>query len=216
MNLESIKASRIPNRVYLRFSDGKYLPFFIDDVVIHSLHSGMDLDELIFKKIVNIALTYLLKDYSLRQIAISPKTTRILTFKLSLYLRRLTKKYQLALSESEKRELIESNILKLKEKGLINDEEYINFFIKKNSRKSRQEIIFLLKKNGIDTSIIPPEKLNNEGDKDKIKNLIIKKIHNSSDLIDFNNRKKVTAYLIRKGFSYDNVKFTIDDLINSR
>lgn len=216
MNLVSIKASRIPNRVYLRFSDGKYLPFFIDDVVIHSLRSGMDLDELIFKKIVNVALTYLLKDYSLRQIAISPKTTKILTFKLSLYLRRLTKKYQLALSESEKIELVESNILKLKEKGLINDEEYINFFIKKNSRKSRQEIMFLLKKNGIDTSIIPSEKLNNEGDKDKIKNLIIKKIHNSSDLIDFNNRKKVTAYLIRKGFSYDDVKFTIDDLINSR
>ena len=79
LTLTDIKTSRIPNRVNLTFSDQSYLPFFIDDVVKLSLTKNQSISPEIFDKIVSASLFYLGKEYALRQVAISPKTQKIIS-----------------------------------------------------------------------------------------------------------------------------------------
>ena len=93
LTLTNIKASRIPNRVNLVFSDGSYLPFLTDDIIKLSLKKNQSIDNNLLTKITITSLTYLGTDYSLRQIALSPKTEKILTHKLKLYFSRLKHKF---------------------------------------------------------------------------------------------------------------------------
>lgn len=79
MKILKLKPSRIKNRINVLFDDGSYLPMFIDDVVKLSLKIGEEADISILK---NFSQNYLARDYALRQIAISPKTKKILSQKL--------------------------------------------------------------------------------------------------------------------------------------
>ena len=67
------------------FSDNSYLPFFIDDVVKFSLQKNQTLDEEKFSQVIFAALFYLGWEYALRQVAISPKTEKIISQKLKLF-----------------------------------------------------------------------------------------------------------------------------------
>lgn len=215
MELLSIKTSRFPTRVYLKFSTGLFIPFYIDDVVKMSLSSGKHIDDSEFAKIVERALNYLSWEYALKQIAISPKTEKILSQKINGYLNRVLYKYQIP-NIVDTNKILNQCILKVKEQGLINDFEYIIFFIKKNSKKSKKEIIFLLAQKGININELPQDVFNKNDDLEKIKKLIEKKGTNREKLANFEYKNKLTAYLYRKGFSLSNIKTAIDEFLNSR
>src|SRR5574344_981904 len=96
LQLISIKpASRIKNRIWLSFSDSSFLPFFIDDVVKLSLQKNQEIDDQKLELITIKSLFYVGQEYALRQIAISPKTEKIIKQKLKTFFYKTIIKYQI-------------------------------------------------------------------------------------------------------------------------
>jgi SOS response regulatory protein OraA/RecX len=216
MQVLSVKTSRYPQRVYLKFSNGLFIPFYIDDVVSHSIHSGLEVDKSKLDLFVQLSLSYLLREYSLRQIAISPKTEFGLSLKLRVYIAKIIQKYKIPVDGISQQELIQSCIEKLKSQSLINPDEYIKYFIKKNRGKSQREIIYKLEKEGlhIDNSYFNSQ--SQETEIEKIKNLLVKKKVDNQKMSDFKYKNKIMAYFYRKGFSLSDIKTAIDEILNNR
>jgi len=212
MQILSIKTSRFPNRAYIKFSDGLLLPLFIDDLIKLSLHSGKEIEEEELIIIINSSLSYLLRDYSLRQIGIAPRSEKSLTQKLKKYINGRIYKYNIPQNNLNLNELINQCIDKLKEQSLIKDQEYIDFFIKKNHRKSKKEIIYLLQKEGLKIESSDLE----DSDISKIRKLLIKKKADHQNLLDFKYKNKIMSFLYRKGFSLEDINNVIDETLHSR
>lgn len=91
---------------------------------------------------------------------------------------------------------------RLIEKGYLDDYKFAQYWIEnRNLRKgiSSRKLIFELKSKGINSNIINELLDGFRDDKDEIQKIIIKK-QNKYD------HEKMFAYLIRQGFSYDDVK----------
>jgi len=213
LQLSNIKASRITNRVNLIFSDGSYLPFFIDDVVKLSLHKGQDVDVPQYDIIKDKSLLYLGREYALRQIAISPKTEKKLELKLKIYFQKFKKKYNLSDVNSVS-SIINDIISDLNSRNLLNKTDFTTYFINKNRHKSRTEILYLLSQQGIESTPFVTDQLNIDNDLELIKKYLNKKKINPQDLKNFNYRQKIMASLFRRGFKISDIKAVIDDQIN--
>jgi len=209
LSITDIKTSRIKNRVNLIFSDKTYLPFFIDDVVRLSLirHQELNLEKI--NQIKSLSLLYLGKEYALRQVAISPKTEKILSQKLKVFFLKITQKFKL-LSCLSYDLMINQIVDNLKEKKLIDQSNYISYFLKKNKSKSALEIKFLLKQKGIDVSSI---NIPIKNEISSIKKILLKKNINKELMADFNYKNKLYSSFFRKGFSFSNIKTAIDEYL---
>lgn len=97
-------------------------------------------------------------------------------------------------------------VLRMKELGLVNDEAYARRMAEYMSETtaSNREICEKLQSRGINRDLIRQLELSNDGETDKIKRLLNTKYQNK--LGDPEGVKKVFAALIRKGFSYSDVK----------
>ena len=209
LQLSNIKASRITNRVNLIFSDGSYLPFFIDDVVKLSLHKGQEIDTTQYEIIKDKSLFYLGKEYALRQIAISPKTEKKLELKLKIYFQKFKKKYNLSDIDSIV-SIIKDIISELNFRNLLNKTDFTTYFINKNRHKSRTEILYLLSQQGIESTPFITDQLDFKNDLKLIQKYLTKKKITPQDLKDFNYRQKIMASLFRRGFKISDIKAVID------
>jgi len=210
MKILNIKTSRIKNRINLVFSDENYLPFFIDDVVRLSLTKHSNIDELKLNQIKSSSLYYLGKEYALRQIAISPKTEKILSFKLKIFLNRSTKKFKL-LSGCVVDPIVRQIIDELKVKKYLNESDFVAYFIKKNKSKSVIQIKYLLEQQGVNVSNL---KISPTNEIETIKNILTKKKLNQKLLSDYNYKNKLYASLFRKGFTISTIKAAIDEYLS--
>lgn len=204
MQIISIKASKIPNRVWLSFSDNSFIPFSADDVVKLSLAKNQEITEEKFNQIIQSALFFLGREYALRQIAVSPKTEKIIYQKLKIFFRKIFSKYKINYFQTDG--LIEEIINYLQSKNLLNPQDFVAYFIKKNSKKSHQQIVYLLNQFGIDKSYLSSVKSDQSADIDKIKKIISKK--KSMD------KMKLKALLYRRGFSLFDINTAFDDQPN--
>jgi len=212
LQLSNIKASRITNRVNLIFSDGSYLPFFIDDVVRLALHKGQDIDAVQYDIIKDKSLLYLGKEYALRQIAISPKTEKKLELKLRIYFQKFKKKYNI--TDINSVSSITSDIIAdLNSRNLLNKTDFTSYFINKNRHKSRTETLYLLSQQGIETTPFVTNQLDSNNDLELIKKYFSKKRISPELLRDFKYRQKIMASLFRRGFKLSDIKTIIDDCL---
>jgi SOS response regulatory protein OraA/RecX len=207
--ITNIKASRIPNRVNLTFSDASYLPFFVDDVVKLSLQKNKSLDDEKLAQIRSTALLYLGREYALRQIAISPKTKKIISQKLKIYFLKTRNKYQ-HLSSIKFDSIISSIIEELSSKNLLKQSDFIKSFISKNHHKSVKQIKFLLQQRGVDTSNLI---LDDIDDIDSIKRILVKKKITQETVTDFKAKNKLYSSLFRQGFEISDIRSAIDDYL---
>lgn len=207
--LTSIKSSRIRNRVNLVFSDHSYLPLLVDDVIKLSLHKNDLITNEKLPQIIQSSLFYLGHEYALRQIAISPKTEKILSQKLKIYFFKISQKYQY-FSNFKFDSVISQIIDDLNFKNLLNPADFIKSFMTKNRHKSANQIKFLLTQKGINTSDLILDKSN---DIDSIKRILTKKKITSDFLKDFKSKNKLYASLFRQGFSLSDIKAAIDDYL---
>ena len=210
MDLTNIKTSRIPNRVNLIFSDGSYLPFFIDDVVRLKLVKNQALDPDQLDQIISTSLSYLGREYALRQIAISPKTETLISQKLRIFFIKKTQKFKL-FSQANFLNIAKGIIQDLKDKNLLNQKDFVNYFINKNKSKSASEIKFLLRQKGVDLSEVDIPVGNEIG---SIKKILAKKRVNRELMADFNYKNKLYASLFRHGFQISDIKAAIDDYLS--
>jgi len=206
MILTNIKTSRIPNRVNLIFSDGSYLPLFIDDVFVLSLSKNQDIDDLKLKEIQDKSLFYLGREYALRQIAISPKIEKIVVQKLKIYFLKTKKKFSL---NQNFQPTIDKIIDYLNSQKLLNQDNFVDFFINKNKSKSSAQIAFLLKSLGVDVSAYR-HLLSNKDDSSIIQKILSKKKITKEYLSDFKSKSKILSSLYRRGFNSDDISNAID------
>lgn len=110
--------------------------------------------------------------------------------------------------------LIQALILEFQNLGYINDEDWIESFIRgaKAKKKGPFAIFHQLVEKGVD-----PERAKialNQWDQKSDRALRIKKILESKgkryDLADFKDRQKIIASLLRKGYSFEDVKIAIN------
>lgn len=210
LSIINIKPSRIKNRVNLQFSDGTYLPFFIDDIIHLSLEKHQLISEDKLNQIKTSCLLYLGKEYALRQIAISPKTEKILSQKLKNYFYKISQKFNL-LSSITTDQILNQITAQLKEKNLLNQSDYVDYFIRKNKSKSVVEIKFLLQQQGVDISSI---NISSDNENLSIKKILSKKNISRDSISDYNYRNKLYASLFRRGFSLSVIKTAIDEYLS--
>lgn len=216
MQIISIRASKQPNRVWITFSDSSFIPFFIDDVVKLGLVKNQEIDDLKFQLIIQTSLLFVGREHVLRQIAISPKTEKIINQKLKIFFRNVVTKYKLNITGLNLTEISREIIDYLKAKKLLNDQDFIKYFVKKNHKKSHQQIIYMLQQFGVDQSLLSQINFNQETDAEKIKSYLDKKNIDISKLKDFNEKNKLKASLFRRGFNISDINAAIDDLLNFR
>jgi SOS response regulatory protein OraA/RecX len=216
MQIISIKSSKIPSRVWLTFSDHSFIPFFIDDVVKLSLVKNQEIDESKYQLIIQTCLFFIGREYALRQIAISPKTEKIISQKLKLFFQRVILKYQLKINNLNLSEINQQIIQDLKDRKLLNETNFIDYFLKRNSKKSRQQIIYSLRQLGVNQNLLSQIEFNQENDVDKIKIFLNKKNIDKSKLSDYNEKNKLKASLFRRGFNISDINTAIDDWLNFR
>lgn len=206
--LRLLPSHRTNNRVWLIFSDSLKLPFFIDDVVLLGLKTNLDINDELFNKIKTASLYYLLYNYSLNQIALSPKISQTLLPKIRQKLYFYQKKYRL---EGDFTNLIDQIIEKLSSLNLLDDTTFANYLLRKNKKHSRQYLSRLFSYYHLSL----PQSYQSD-DIENIKNLLIKKKYSTLNLSENSVKNKLFASLIRKGFAYSDIKTAIDELNKNR
>lgn len=116
--------------------------------------------------------------------------------------------------------VIEKIIAKLKEKKFINDEEFAKGWIESRLRfkpRSLRLIKMELKQKGIDPETID-QMINDEGlminDLEQAKKLVEKRIGRLKGLDKQKIYEKLGRYLASKGFGWDTVKKSIDEILD--
>lgn len=209
MQIVQISPSRRSNQVWLKFDDQSLLPYKIDDVVIQKLKKFTDISGDLYQCILETSAKHLLSEAALRHLAISPKTEKVLSQKLQQYSSRIIVKYNYP--SSLLNSLIGPIIDNLKSSGLLDEQQYIDYLVRKYPKKSISELNYILKSLGINRSLtVPPEQ-----ELVKILNLIQKKYSNV-DYSDYKSKNQVVAKLYRKGFALELIKTAIDEYLKIR
>ncbi len=197
------------NRATLLFSDSSFLPIDSDSLQKLSLKKHQTLSPPKIQKIAQASALYLLKNYALRQIAISAKTEKILQQKLLLFAKKTQKKFQL-LSKLYFPPLIQQTLSYIKDRGLLHPQEFVDRILRTHRYKSFFYITSLLRQSGVDPQYFPV--LQPQQEFSKIKKILNKKNIKKIDLSDYNAKNKIISSLARRGFSYPDIKLAIDDI----
>ena len=109
-------------------------------------------------------------------------------------------------------DIVETAISYVKSFGYINDYEYARSFIEsRKERKSRREIYMQLAGKGVSRELIDEafeESYEREDSTEAIRRLLEKK-HYDRENTTPEEKKKIMAYLVRKGFGYDDIRRTM-------
>lgn len=206
--LQILPSRRTNNQVWLIFKEKIRIPFFVDDVVNLHLKSYQEIDAELWQKIQETSLYYLLYNYTLRQIALSPKIASILIPKIRQKLYIYLKKYHLSGDFSF---LIDQVIAKVESQNLLDESSFAKYLLRKNSHRSRQYLSLLFSHYHLDF----PEDFSN-CDIENIKSILIKKNILSQNLLESSAKNKIFSSLSRKGFAYNDIKTAIDELGKNR
>jgi SOS response regulatory protein OraA/RecX len=205
MQLVATNPSRKSQQVWLKFSDDTLLPLKIDDLAVLNIKKFVEISDDTFAKIQMLSSRYLLLEYCLRQIAISPKVESVLRQKIRQYIHRINFKY--GLPSPVMANQVDSIIDKLNNDNLLSHQDYFDHLVRKYPKKSSMELNYLLKSKGISLQI----SVNSEQEIDKIKQLISKK-YSRVDLSDYMSKNQLIAKISRKGFPIEFIKTAIDEL----
>ena len=106
-------------------------------------------------------------------------------------------------------DVVDAAIAYVKSFGYINDEAYVSNFIEtRYNKKSKREIKALLSQKGIDAELAErmlESSYEEHSDRDAIQEIVQKKRWNVEEMDD-KTKQKAYAYLMRKGFRYEDVR----------
>lgn len=109
-------------------------------------------------------------------------------------------------------DIVEAAINYVKSFGYINDYEYARSFIEsRKERKSRREIYMQLVGKGVSKDLIDEafeECYEHEDSSEAIRRLLEKKHYDPEKTLP-QEKKKIMAYLVRKGFNYEDIRRTM-------
>lgn len=198
-----LPSRRTKNRVWLIFSNSLKLPFYADDLLLFGLKTGQEINDELFEKIKTRSLYYLLYNYSLNQIALSPKISQILSPKIRQKLYFYQRKYKLS---GDYQSLIEQIIDKVSSLNLLDEISFSHHLLRKNKKHSRQYLSMLFSHYHLS---LPPDLATT--DLQNIKDILNKKKYLSLNLTEDSVKNKLITSLLRKGFAYNDIKTVIDE-----
>ena len=109
---------------------------------------------------------------------------------------------------------LEEAIRYVKSFGYINDMEYVRSFVdSRKEKKSKKEIYAALKQKGVDSDVIGQvfEEMDyGEDDSRKAIETLLKKRKYDPATADFKEKQKLTGYLMRKGFRYEDINTVLN------
>lgn len=199
MKITAIKQQvKNENRVSI-FVDGKYLfSLTLDQLLEQRLKKDQDLEKQQIKELTKLSEEGKLKSRAVEWLMNRPHSTR--EFKDYLF------------KKKAEPELINAWIDEFKSRGYLDDERFAEWFSENRRRKNKstREIQAELRTKGIDQvtiqHIVTSE--TNDEDKESLKSLV-NKLRNRSR---YQDTDKLKQYLIRKGFSYADIKAVFDEL----
>lgn len=200
MIIKSIKASRIPNRAIIYFENDTFLPVSTDDVYNLHLAKGLDID------LVDNSFKYLLYNYALFQLSLSPKLPKDLVRKMKIKSLYYAKKYNV--NSSNLTEIIDQIVIGLQNKGLLSERDFVESTIHRLARKPNRYIQQLLQSKGVNVGQY--QDLFAADDSSLLKKILATKKYQNLKTADFKTKRKLIASLLRKGFAYDDIKSAID------
>lgn len=203
-----LPSRRTKNRIWLIFDDSSKLPFYVDDVVTLGLKANQDIGDDLYEKIKTRCLYYLLYNYSLNQVALSPKISQILSPKIKSKLYFYLKKYNL---EGEYLYLVEEILTKLSSLNLLDDLAFAEHLLRKNKKRSHQYLSRLFS-----FYHLPLPETSPSNDVQNIKEILQKKKFISMNWAENSAKNKIIASLARKGFAYNDIKTAIDETKKNR
>ncbi len=106
-------------------------------------------------------------------------------------------------------DIIDQAVDYVKSYGYLNDEAYARDFIEtRKNKKSRQELYGLLMQKGLDKKLVQQalDDVYGEEDAKYAIRLLMQKRHFDPETADESERQKFLSYLVRKGFSYEDVR----------
>lgn len=164
------------------------------------LEKDNDLDFATYKNIVAEDDFNRCKNYALKQISYSQKTSFDIKKKLS--------------NKDFSRDSIEKTLAFLSEYDLINDEVYVRSFVRDKSNLSswsKNKILYKLKAKSIPEDLILKyvDKISDEEEYQKALGLAKRK---AGDDLSFENKEKVYRYLASRAFSYDVISRCISEI----
>lgn len=109
-------------------------------------------------------------------------------------------------------DVIEETMKYVKSFGYVNDREYARSFImNRKNKKSRKELYMLLSQKGLSEEVLEEifeEVYDDNSSKEAIKSLMEKKKF-YPEIATYQEKKKIFAYLTRKGFSFEDIRQVI-------
>ena len=208
MKITAISAQiRDPDRVNVSI-DGKYrFSLDISQVVSLGVKNGQEIDEerlaelereSEFGKLYTRTLEYcLMRPHSAREV------------RDYLYKKTMARKYKTKKGEVKQREGVSSSVAdrvfdRLVERGYIDDSSFAQYWVEnRNQAKgiSRRKLVNELRTKGVDTKIIEQALMASErNEQEELAKIITKKRARYPD------NQKFMIYLVRQGFSYDDIK----------
>ena len=205
MEIISVNVSKKNSRlVWLKFTGNILLPLSADDYVLMHLRKFEPLTDPLFLEIQSASARFLLTEYSLRQVAISPKVRVLLSQKLRLYSRKINQRYQYP--EGLVISLVDSVVDKIEVMGLLDPDSFVEYYLRRHKKQSSVQNNFFLRQLGITNNTIATDDL------DKIK-IILQKKYKPADFKDYKTKSKIIAKLYQKGFAVNDIKNAIDDYL---
>lgn len=207
MKIKSVKASRIPGRAVIYFDDGRFLVMSLDEAVTLHLRSQLEIDQALLDDLITRSFHYLLLNSALNQIALSAKLKRTLILKLKQKYTYYSKKYDYKVDSAEP--IIDRIVTSLEERGLLNENDYVQSVFRRYHHKPRSYIYRYLLHLGIDPKPYSPL-FRSIQDKDLLTQTLASKKYQNLRSADAKTKNRLIASLIRKGFAYDDIKSAID------
>lgn len=209
----SVEPQRNPKRFNI-FIDGQFAFGSDEDLVVdYRLVSGKlldtsDVEQLLFESEVGKLMERMYRLFNIRQR--SEKEVRN-------YLRNLSFKRKMKDQEEISDQAIELLVNKLKQKRLLSDEEFARAWIEARRRSKKKGKIALkqeLFQKGIDKDLIEEvlEETTPESEEQLAEQALEKRLPRLQNLPYLEKKKKAYEFLMRRGFEYDIVKDTVENL----
>lgn len=190
-NIESITKTKY--RVYI--NDEFAFVLYKGELFKYQIRKEEEISEEIITRIKNEVLIKRAKLRAMHLLNAMPRTEKQLREKLA--------------QNEYPEDVIEVAVSYVKSFGYINDEAYVrNFIISKKNCKSKREIIMLLGQKGLrgePVDQIIEEMYAEESELETIKEIMRKKRWNPAEM-DEKEKQKMFGYLMRKGFSYEEIR----------
>lgn len=190
------------NKVKIKLDNGIAFVLYKGDLPKYDIKTG-ELSEEVFDEIWNELLPKRALSRSLKIITGRDMTEWMLMKKLE--------------EDGYPDEIITNVISRLRNERLLDDTRFIRGFIEaKSLKKSKRDIMIALSAKGIDVHTAEQifDEMSEEGEVsdecDLIRKLLIKR-HYDFENSDYETKQKEIQYLLRKGFSMDSVKKTMND-----